>query len=56
MRKSVYLDSTILNYLFDERKSIRPFTEITKIWWETQRSRYRLFLSGETLVEISDGD
>jgi hypothetical protein len=56
MRKSVYLDSTILNYLFDERESIRQFVDITKIWWNTQRTRYRLFLSGETLAEINEGD
>jgi len=56
MKKSVYLDSTILNYLFDERESIKQFIDITKVWWNTQRSRYRLFLSGETLAEINEGD
>jgi len=56
MRKSVYLDSTIFSYLFDERESLKQFVDITKIWWNTQRSRYRLFISGETLAEINEGD
>jgi predicted nucleic acid-binding protein len=56
MKKTVYLDTTVLSYLFDERESLMALTELTRRWWETQRCGYRLFLSAETLAELGDGN
>ena len=56
MKKTVYLDTTVLSYLFDERESLRSLTELTRRWWKTQRRGYRLFLSAETLAELGNGN
>lgn len=56
MKKFVYLDTTILSYLVDERESIKNFIEVTKEWWETQRENYDSYLSIETLAELKEGN
>ncbi len=56
MKGSVYLDSTIPSYYFDERESLKPFAEITKIWWEEERSKFDIFTSEETLDELNEGN
>lgn len=56
MKKSVYLDSTIPNYYWDERTSIKLFVEITRKWWDTERDNYTIYISDYTLVELSRGN
>ena len=56
MRSSVYLDSTIPSYYFDERESLRPFIEITKKWWKEEMGNFEVFTSEETLNELNEGD
>lgn len=56
MKKSVYLDSTIPSYLFDERESIQTYIDITKKWWEEERERFDIWISQETIAELSTGD
>ncbi len=56
MRSSVYLDSTIPSYYFDERESLKPFVEITKKWWEEERNNFDIFTSEETLDELNEGN
>lgn len=56
MKKSVYLDTTILSYLVDERESIKNFIDVTKEWWETQSKHYNVYLSIETLAELREGN
>lgn len=56
MKKSVYLDSTIISYLFDERESIKMHIDITKKWWEEERKNYEIWISEETITELNQGD
>jgi predicted nucleic acid-binding protein len=56
MKQSVYLDTTIFSYLFDERETLKNFIDVTKEWWETQREYYNLYLSIETLAELRGGN
>jgi predicted nucleic acid-binding protein len=56
MRKTVYLDSTIPSYLFDQRDSIREFIELTKKWWIEERERFRVVISDATIIEVSKGN
>ena len=56
MRNSVYLDSTIPSYYFDERESIKSFVEITKKWWLEERNNFDIFTSEETLDELNEGN
>jgi predicted nucleic acid-binding protein len=56
MRKTVYLDSTIPSYLFDQRDSIRELSDITKSWWSEERGNFNVFISDATIAEVSAGN
>ncbi len=55
MKKTVYLDSSIPSYLFDNRESIKTYVEITQAWWEQERQNFDLWISQETIAELSEG-
>jgi len=56
MKPSVYLDTTIPSYLFDERKSLKFLSDITRKWWSEEHMRYEVFISRETVAELRGGD
>jgi predicted nucleic acid-binding protein len=56
MKKCVYIDTTIISYLIDDRESLKTFSDITKEWWKTQRKNFKLFLSAETIAELQFGN
>lgn len=56
MKRSIYLDSTIPSYLFDERESIKTYIEVTRKWWEEERNNFELYISEESIIELSNGD
>jgi predicted nucleic acid-binding protein len=55
VKRTAYLDSTIPSYLFDERVSIKTYVEVTKRWWEEERQNFDLWISDETIAELSRG-
>jgi len=55
MKKTVYLDSSIPSYLFDERDSLKPYIEATKAWWQQERNNFEIHISDETIAELSRG-
>ncbi|MEQ8190105.1 MAG: type II toxin-antitoxin system VapC family toxin [Candidatus Eremiobacterota bacterium] len=55
----VYIETTIPSYLVSKpNRDIIVLThqEITKIWWETQKSNYELYISEYVIQEIIRGD
>ncbi|MBN1868838.1 type II toxin-antitoxin system VapC family toxin [Candidatus Sumerlaeota bacterium] len=56
MRKTVYLDATIPSYLFDERKNLREYVGVTKKWWSEESAHFEVYVSEETIAELSEGD
>jgi len=56
MKNSVYLDTTIPSYLFDERESIKIHIEATKEWWVQESSNFDIWISEETFNEIAEGN
>ena len=56
MKKSVYLDTTIPSFLFDNRESVQFQREITWKWWKTEAQRYQIWISEYTLAELEKGD
>ena len=56
MKKTVYLDTTIPSYLFDERDSMRTYIDITRKWWHDERQHFELWISEETIAELSTGN
>jgi len=55
MYKSVYLDTTIPCYYFDERESLRYPCEITRKWWNEESQNFDIFISMETIAELNRG-
>ena len=56
MKETVYIDSTIPSYYFDERESLAIFTEITRKWWSEMADKYDLFMSDAVLQELNSGN
>lgn len=56
MKKSVYLDATIPNYMFDARESLKTFVELTQRWWNEERQNFTIWASEETLHEVGSGN
>ena len=54
MNSTVYLDTTIPSYLFDERDSLRLHIEITQKWWDEEANNFDIWASEATLDEISE--
>ncbi len=56
MKNSVYLDTTIPSYLFDERENIKIYIEATKKWWDQESKSFDVWISEETFNEIAEGN
>jgi predicted nucleic acid-binding protein len=59
MRKQVYIETSVVSYLaaWPSRDIlIAAAQEITRNWWNQERSRYELFVSELVRVEASRGD
>ena len=55
MKSSVYLDTTIPSYLFDERDSLKLHIDITRKWWDEEAQNFDIWASEATLDKISEG-
>lgn len=57
--ETVYIETTIVSYLVatPSRDAIlAAHQQLTRQWWQDQRSAYHSLVSGETLVEAARGD
>ena len=55
MRKSVYIDTTIPSYYYDERDNISFQTQITKKWFDEESKNFDIFISEAVIIEIQSG-
>ena len=53
MKKTVYLDTTVPSHLFDDRESIKTYTEVTQNWWQEESGNYDIWISDETIAELN---
>lgn len=56
MKKTIYLDTTVPSYYYDNRDSIKTFIDITKDWWKNESKNYNMFLSEATIDELNNGE
>jgi len=56
MKQTVYLDTTIPSYLFDDRAEIKNYIEVTQKWWEQERQHFDIWISEETFSELNQGN
>jgi len=54
--KSVYVDTTIPSFYFDDRESVNYLCDVTRQWWNEESRFYEIYLSTETLAELNAGD
>ena len=55
MKKSIYLDTTIPSYYFDERPEIKLHADLTRRWWNEERHLYNLYISELVFEELHTG-
>jgi len=56
IKKRIYLDATIPNYMFDASERLKVFVEFTQKWWQEERHHYEIWASEETLHEVGTGE
>jgi len=56
VKQSVYIDTTIPSYFFDNRKSFQYLITQTKNWWKFESIKYLLFTSNEAIAEANAGN
>jgi len=56
MKKTVYFDTTIPSYYFDEREKVKFQSEITRKWFSQEAGNYQIYLSEATLGELTAGN
>lgn len=56
MRKTVYLDATIPNFMYDQREEAKTFVKVTNDWWREERQFFDIWASDATLDEVASGD
>ena len=56
MKPTVYLDTTIPSYLFDERETLKLHIEVTQKWWNQELNNFDTWISEETFNEVSAGN
>ena len=58
MRKTVYIETSILSYYFETRPGLKfaAWREITREWWKTYRHFYQAVTSDAVFVELNEGD
>ncbi len=55
-KPTVYLDTTIPSYLFEERQELQAFVQITQQWWAEERPNFEVYVSEEILIELNRGN
>ena len=58
IKKSLYLDTTIPSYYYDQRKEldIRYRRKVTRDWWVKEKDSFSLYISELVLVELQRGN
>ena len=56
MKKTVYLDATIPNFMYDQRQEAEVFVRVTNSWWNEERESFDIWTSEATLDEAGSGN
>ncbi len=56
MRLTVYIETTIQSYYFDDRPELLRDISRTRQWWDHERQDYECFISAVVLDELSEGE
>jgi hypothetical protein len=53
MKKTVYMETTVFSFYYDQREESARRQYLTKAWWRTERRRYEVFTSSFAVAEVS---
>jgi predicted nucleic acid-binding protein len=58
MRKTVYIETSILSYYYETRSGLKfaAWREITREWWKTYRHFYQTVTSDAVFAELNEGE
>jgi predicted nucleic acid-binding protein len=56
MKPTVYIETTIPSYYFDERADLLRDIQRTRQWWDSEREEYECMISPMVLRELEQGD
>lgn len=56
MKPTVYIETTIPSYYWDERTELTKDIARTREWWDQERGRYDCYISVVVLEELQNGD
>lgn len=56
MKPTVYIETTIPSYYWDERTEIAKEVARTKEWWDQERNQYECFVSEIVIEELKSGN
>ncbi len=56
MRPTVYIETTVPSYYYDERPELERDVARTREWWDQERSGYECFISAVVLEELAAGN
>jgi predicted nucleic acid-binding protein len=55
MIRSVYIDTTIPSYYYEERPELALHQDITRRWWDDERPDYDVYISEIVIMELNRG-
>jgi predicted nucleic acid-binding protein len=56
MKSTVYIETTIPSYFYDERPDLMADIVRTRQWWDIERADYECFISEVVLSELGEGN
>lgn len=56
MRPTVYIETTIPSYYFDQRPELAQDIQRTREWWDRERVDYECFISLAVIDELASGN
>jgi predicted nucleic acid-binding protein len=56
VKPTVYIETTIPSFYFDQRQAMSAQIERTRQWWDAERDLYQSFVSPAVLVELDEGN
>ncbi|PIU67635.1 MAG: hypothetical protein COS84_04320 [Armatimonadetes bacterium CG07_land_8_20_14_0_80_40_9] len=56
MKKTVYIETTIPSYYYEERREFEFQKNITREWWDNEKDNFLLYISEIVIAELEFGE
>ncbi len=55
MKPTVYVETSVLSYYYDDRPNLKLHTDRTRVWWDHERDRYECSTTDAVIEELAAG-